>query len=125
MPIFAIANAGVRLEGNLGEILLHPTTLGTFVGLVVGKPLGITLFCWLACRLKLANLPEGVTWFDIAAIGALAGIGFTMALFVQGLAFTDAQLAIEAKVGIFAASLVAGALGYGLFGLRGWRARRA
>ena len=125
MPIFAIANAGVRLEGNLGEILLHPTTLGIFVGLVVGKPLGITLFCWLACRLKLANLPEGVTWFDIAAIGALAGIGFTMALFVQGLAFTDAQLAMEAKVGIFAASLVAGALGYGLFGLRRWRARRA
>lgn len=122
MPIFALANAGVHLSGNLAEVFLHPTTLGIFFGLVVGKPLGITLFCWLACRLKLAHIPEGVSWFDIAAIGALAGIGFTMALFVQGLAFQDATLAMEAKIGIFAASLVAGVLGFGLFR---WRSKQA
>ncbi|MCU0424224.1 MAG: Na+/H+ antiporter NhaA [Candidatus Kapabacteria bacterium] len=122
MPIFALANAGVHLSGNLAEVFLHPTTLGIFFGLVVGKPLGITLFCWLACRLKLAHIPEGVSWFDIAAIGALAGIGFTMALFVQGLAFQDTTLAMEAKIGIFAASLVAGVLGFGLFR---WRNKQA
>lgn len=118
MPIFALANAGVTLQGNLGEMLMHPTTMGVWIGLVVGKPVGITLFCWVACRLKLAQLPEGVGWFDILAIGAVAGIGFTMSLFVQGLAFSDATLAMEAKVGIFAASFLAGTLGFLLFRLR-------
>lgn len=60
MPLFALANAGVTLEGNLSEILMHPTTLGISLGLVIGKPVGITLFCWVACRVKLAHLPEGV-----------------------------------------------------------------
>ncbi len=122
MPIFALANAGVHLSGNLAEVFLHPTTLGIFFGLVVGKPLGITLFCWLACKMKIAHLPEGVSWSEVVAIGALAGIGFTMALFVQGLAFSDATLAMEAKVGIFAASLVAGLLGFALFR---WRNKQA
>lgn len=118
MPIFALANSSVTLEGNLGEMLMRPTTMGIWLGLVVGKPVGITLFCWAACRLKLAQLPEGVGWFDILAIGAVAGIGFTMSLFVQGLAFSDATLAMEAKVGIFAASFLAGTLSFLLFRLR-------
>ncbi|MCS6808050.1 MAG: Na+/H+ antiporter NhaA [Bacteroidota bacterium] len=121
MPIFAIANAGVRLEGNLAEVFLHPITLGIIGGLVLGKPLGITLFCWIACRLKIAHMPVGVTWVDIIGIGSIAGIGFTMALFIQGLAFTDATLAMEAKVGIFAASLISGILGYCIFSLRSRR----
>jgi len=118
MPLFALANAGVTLEGNLSDILMHPTTLGISLGLVIGKPVGITLFCWVACRVKLAHLPEGVGWFDILAIGAVAGIGFTMSLFVQGLAFTDTTLAMEAKVGIFAASFLSGGVGFILFRLR-------
>jgi NhaA family Na+:H+ antiporter len=112
MPIFALANAGVSLSGNLSEVFTHPTTLGVILGLVVGKPLGITLFCWLACRLKLSALPEGVRWRQIAALGCLAGIGFTMSLFVQGLAFTDPALSTEAKIGIFSASACAGLMGY-------------
>lgn len=112
MPLFALANAGVSMEGSLSEILAHPTALGIILGLVLGKPLGIMLFCWCACRLRWAYLPDGVNWYDIGAIGTLAGIGFTMSLFVQGLAFSDPLLSMAAKVGIFAASLCAGMVGY-------------
>ncbi len=107
MPIFALANAGVPLQ--LASFA-DPTALAIAAGLVVGKPVGIVLFSWLAVRTRLARLPEGTGWAAIAGGGALAGIGFTMALFVAGLALDGATLE-AAKVGILAASTVAAAIG--------------
>ena len=113
MPIFALANAGISLSlGELQAALAHPVTRGVGLGLLLGKPLGILLFSWLAVRLKLADLPRGCDWRDILGIGILAGIGFTMSLFITGLAFNPPPLVAGAKVGIFAASLAAGTLGY-------------
>jgi NhaA family Na+:H+ antiporter len=107
VPLFALANAGVSVSGGVGEALSNPVTLGIILGLVIGKPVGITLFSWLAVRAGMAELPAGVTWKAIHAVSWLGGIGFTMSLFVAGLAFPDGGLVDEAKVGIFAASIVA------------------
>ena len=106
MPVFAFFNAGVALEGTqVGAV-----ALGIFLGLLLGKPLGILLFAFLAVRLGLAKLPEGVSWRAIGGVGLVAGIGFTMALFIAGLAF-DAALLDEAKLGILSASVTAAVLG--------------
>jgi len=110
MPIFALANAGVRLGG--GSNLFHPVSLGIIAGLILGKQLGITFFTWLNVRLGLATLPEGVTWRHIYGVSWLAGIGFTMSLFIAGLAFGASPLLDTAKVGILAASVVAGVVGW-------------
>ncbi len=110
MPIFALANAGVRLGG--GSNLFHPVSLGIIAGLIVGKQLGITFFTWLNVRLGLATLPEGVTWRHIYGVGWLAGIGFTMSLFIAGLAFGISPLLDTAKVGILTASVIAGIVGW-------------
>lgn len=113
IPLFALANAGVHLGGNLGDALTNPVALGIMLGLVVGKPIGITLFAWLAVKMKLAALPTGTTWRAIRGVSLLGGIGFTMSLFIAGLAFPGApQLNEDAKIGIFAASLVAGIVGF-------------
>lgn len=119
MPIFALANAGVHLGGEGQAMsLANPVTLGIIFGLVLGKPLGITLFSWLAVRGGVAELPRGVTWRLIHGVSWLAGIGFTMSLFVAGLAFPVAPALLDAaKIGILAASLVAGLLGWFLL----WR----
>lgn len=111
MPLFALANAGVALSGNLGEALAGPVTLGVIVGLMVGKPIGVTLAAWLAVRSGLATLPESVSWRQIHGAGWLAGIGFTMSLFMTGLAFTDEAQMNAAKLGILVASVGAGAMG--------------
>lgn len=123
MPLFALANAGVQLTGEgQGLDLASPVTLGVFLGLVVGKPLGITLFSWLAVRLGFAELPGGVTWRLIHGVAWLGGIGFTMSLFVAGLAFPDAPaLLTAAKIGVLTASLVAGICGWLLLWLAGSR----
>ncbi|HEX7185841.1 MAG TPA: Na+/H+ antiporter NhaA, partial [Thermoanaerobaculia bacterium] len=120
MPLFALANAGVQLAGgDAGMALSGPVTLGILLGLVLGKPLGITLFSWIAVRAGLAALPRGVTWRQIHGVAWLGGIGFTMSLFVAGLAFPDAPaLLTAAKLGVLAASLVAGLCGWFLL----WRA---
>ena len=120
MPLFALANAGVQLTGEGQSLnLASPVTLGVFLGLVLGKPLGITIFSWLAVRLGFAELPRGVTWRLIHGVAWLGGIGFTMSLFVAGLAFPDAPaLLTAAKVGVLAASLAAGVCGWFLL----WRA---
>jgi len=81
-------------------------------GLFVGKPVGILLATWLALRVGLVTMPEGVTWRQLAGIGVLAGIGFTMSLFIAGLAFPPDPLQLSAKVGILCASTVAGMVGY-------------
>ena len=114
MPIFALANAGITLDlHELATAVSHPVTIGIGVGLLLGKPLGITLFAWLAVRLGLAELPAGTRWPQIFGLGLLGGIGFTMSLFITNLAYESApELVAAAKVGIFAASLFAGILGY-------------
>ena len=110
MPLFAFANAGVRLGGDLNP--LHPVTLGVALGLVLGKQIGITLFTWLAVRAGLASLPAGVSWRHVYGAAWLGGIGFTMSLFIAALAFPDPALLEAAKLGILAASLVAGIVGW-------------
>jgi len=111
MPLFAFANAGVMLSGDLGKVMLQPVTLGVVFGLVLGKPIGIMLASWLAVRLRLASLPEYVGWKHIHGAAWLAGIGFTMSIFMTGLAFTDEARLTAAKLGILVASLCAGVAG--------------
>ena len=111
LPVFALANAGVRLDGPIAEVLADPISLGVLLGLVLGKPLGITLVAWGAVRLGLADRPSGVSWSAIHGVGWLAGIGFTMSMFISGLAFTAEASLLAAKVGILGGSLVAGLIG--------------
>jgi NhaA family Na+:H+ antiporter len=112
MPLFALANAGVALDADVGSALGNRVTLGIVLGLVVGKQAGITLFGWLATRSGLAALPAGVTWRHLYGASWLAGIGFTMSLFIAELAFDTPSLLTSAKLGILAASLIAGAGGW-------------
>jgi NhaA family Na+:H+ antiporter len=108
VPIFALANAGVSLSSTaIGDSLTSAVTLGVVVGLVVGKAVGITSASWLACRLGIATLPSGSAWRDLTGVAVLAGIGFTVSLFITELAFGTDTRAVDAKVGIFAASIIA------------------
>lgn len=112
MPLFALANAGVSLDGlDLATTEAVLVSLGVGLGLVVGKPLGVLAFSWLAVRLGLATLPRGVSWGGIAVVGFVAGIGFTMALFIGALAFTDAAMLGVAKLSVLVSSAVAGIAG--------------
>jgi NhaA family Na+:H+ antiporter len=111
MPVFALANAGVTLGGEDGLNWTSRVIWGIALGLLVGKPLGIALFSWLAVRLGLAQLPQGINFVHIVGVGFLAGIGFTMALFIAGLAFRGDELNY-AKLGILAGSALAGAIGF-------------
>jgi len=111
MPLFALANAGVSLSGDLGKIVTQPVTLGVLVGLVLGKPIGVTLASWLAVRSGVATLPMNVSWKHIHGAGWLAGIGFTMSLFMTGLAFSDDAHLTSAKLGVLIASVCAGIVG--------------
>ena len=113
LPLFALGNAGVTFVGSeVMELLLEPVSLGVFFGLVVGKPLGIGVFTWLAVKSGIAKLPAGVGWRHVLGAGFLGGIGFTMALFIAGLAFRVGILQTEAKLAILVASVVAGSIGY-------------
>lgn len=114
IPLFALANAGVHLGEGLAAAITHPIGIGILAGLALGKPLGIIAFTWLAVKAKLAQLPERVTWRHLIGAGMLAGIGFTMSLFITALAFADAESQNIAKVGILLASLVAGLAGYAM-----------
>lgn len=111
MPVFALANAGVSFGGASAAIVSHPVTLGVVLGLLLGKPAGIVFASWLAVRLRLASLPAGISWRHIHGAGWLGGIGFTMSLFVAGLAFADESLLTIAKVGILTASALAALAG--------------
>jgi NhaA family Na+:H+ antiporter len=108
MPVFAFANAGVALGGGSGD---GATALAVAAGLVVGKPLGITAAAWLACASGYAALPAGVTWRMLHACTWVAGIGFTMSLFIAGLAFGDSAAYQAAQTGILGGSAVAGVVG--------------
>jgi len=112
LPVFALANAGVTLEGDIMGEMMSPLALGVIVGLFIGKQIGITLATWLAVKLKVADLPAGVTWRQIHGANILAGIGFTMSLFVASLAFTDPHHIAQAKIGILAGSIISGVVGY-------------
>lgn len=111
MPVFALANAGVALQGDIVGSLVSPVALGVTLGLIVGKQAGIFGATWLAVRTGVAVLPSGVSWPMIYALTWLCAIGFTMALFIAGLAFTDPATMDVAKIAILAASTVAGAVG--------------
>jgi len=113
LPLFALASAGVNLSTEKLKLAISsPIALGIVLGLVVGKAVGITAFSFLAVRSKIAGMPDDLTWAGIAGIAILAGVGFTVALFISGLSFGDETLLAAAKVAVLAASLAAGAIGY-------------
>lgn len=112
MPIFALANAGVQFGGmDLAATGPHTVFWGVLLALVLGKPLGVFLATFLAVKSGVSPLPEGINWRGVLLVGVLAGIGFTMAIFVGGLAFSDAALLSAAKLGILAASATAAIVG--------------
>ncbi len=115
LPLFAFANAGVTLSsGPVWSAIGSTVFLGVLIGLVIGKPLGIFAFTWLGTKLRLAELPPAVRWTEVGGAGVLAGIGFTVAIFIADLAFKDPQQVAIAKIAILMASLVAGLFGFAL-----------
>jgi Na+:H+ antiporter, NhaA family len=110
MPVFAFFNAGVALGGGAAR-MVSAVSLGAFAGLLLGKPLGIAGFAFIAVKSGLARLPAGITWSGMIGIGLLAGIGFTMSLFIASLAFSDPAHLSQAKIGVLAASVVAALAG--------------
>lgn len=109
MPLFALANAGVNVRGvGLTDVGTRPVLVGITLGLVVGKPVGVVAMSYLAVRLRLAALPAGVTWKGVVLVGVVAGIGFTMAIFIAGLAFAESPTEGPAKLAILVASVVSG-----------------
>jgi NhaA family Na+:H+ antiporter len=112
VPLFALANAGVAIRGELGAMVVEPVFLGILLGLVIGKQVGISLAAYAVVRLGLASLPDGVRWRHIYGAAWLGGIGFTMSLFIAGLAYGEGSALAVAKVSILGASVVAGIGGY-------------
>src|SRR5918997_6803294 len=112
VPLFALANAGVALGGDLAAVVADPVVIGVVLGLVLGKQLGITAAAWLIVRSGVASLPAGVTLRHVYGAAWLGGIGFTMSLFISDLAFGEGELLGLAKIGILAASVVAGVGGF-------------
>jgi len=110
VPVFALANAGIILSA---DAITSPSAVlgGVAVALVFGKFIGVTLFCWIAVRLGFGRLPDGVRWGHVMGVGAVAGIGFTVSLFITGLAFDDVAIQDDAKIGILVASLIAALAG--------------
>jgi NhaA family Na+:H+ antiporter len=112
MPIFALANAGVVIEGNIFNTVSNTVSLGVICGLLFGKPLGILLFSLFAVKLGISKLPENSTWLQILGIGFFAGIGFTMSIFVASLAFAENPgVLIHAKIGILLGSILSAIMG--------------
>ena len=113
LPLFALASAGVNLSTEKLKLAISsPIALGILLGLVLGKAVGITAFSFLAVQSKIAGMAEGLTWPGIAGVGILAGVGFTVALFLSSLSFADDALVATAKVAVIVASLAAGSIGY-------------
>ena len=118
LPLFALANSGLTLGGiDISVAIAHPVTLGIILGLVLGKPLGISCLTYLASKALKAPLPSGVTWSHIIGVSMLGGIGFTMSLFISGLSFPSGHFIAFSKFGIIIASLVSGAFGLGILSL--------
>jgi NhaA family Na+:H+ antiporter len=114
LPAFAFANAGVSITEVSIDDALHPVPLGIVTGLFFGKQIGVLALCWIATRLRMASLPEGVGWWQLHGAALLCGIGFTMSLFIASLAFEQGNAAYFGleRLGILAGSLVSGLLGY-------------
>ena len=112
MPIFALANTNIQFESKMIDGLGSPLGLGIIFGLALGKPIGVTLFSWLSVKLGFSKLPNRANWKHIFGLGLLAGIGFTMSIFIALLSFSNPEYKIEAKFAILVASLLAGLLGY-------------
>ncbi|TEW53872.1 Na+/H+ antiporter NhaA [Psychromonas sp. RZ22] len=112
VPVFALGNAGVIIDSGMIDQLTNPVVLGIAAGLIVGKPLGIFLFTKLLTIMKWGSLPSGVTWSHVIGAGFLAGMGFTMSLFITDLAFQNPEHQIIAKVAVLIASVISGIIGY-------------
>lgn len=112
MPIFALANTNITFEKEMINGLVSPLGFGIILGLFLGKTLGVTLFSWFAVKIKLAKLPSGANWKHVIGVGMLAGIGFTMSIFISLLSFSDPFHIVEAKFAILCASVIAGVAGF-------------
>lgn len=112
LPVFAFANAGVSLSGVTLEVMLAPVTLGIAAGLFIGKQIGVFGFCWVAVKSGLCKLPAEVTWRHMHGLSLLAGVGFTMSLFIGTLAFADTQSASAVRLGVISGSILAAVCGY-------------
>ncbi|ETZ24354.1 Na+/H+ antiporter NhaA [Pedobacter sp. V48] len=111
MPLFALANAGIVIGADFFSSIINPVSIGVAAGLIIGKFVGILTFCWVMVKFGLASLPEAANWKHITGVALLAGIGFTMSLFISGLAFKNPAFIDQAKYGILIASVIAGVLG--------------
>ncbi|ACU62099.1 Na+/H+ antiporter NhaA [Chitinophaga pinensis] len=111
MPLFALANSGMLINSSFFTALLNPVSLGVAIGLLAGKFIGVFSFTWLMVKLKIADLPQYATWRHILGVSVLAGVGFTMSLFITGLAFSDPEMVDQSKYGILISSIIAGSLG--------------
>ena len=116
LPLFAFANAGINFSGVGTEQILHPVPLGIALALFIGKQAGVFGFCWFSIKLKLTNLPKGISWSSLYGIAALCGVGFTISMFIGSLAFeeTSVNLLFDDKLGIIIGSLASGLMGYAI-----------
>jgi NhaA family Na+:H+ antiporter len=114
LPLFALANTSVEIGAHWYNVLLTSNSLGISFGLIAGKPLGILSFSWLSIKMKLSSIPEEIDFRQVAGVGFLGGIGFTMSIFITLLAFGHSAEIAQSKISILIASVVAGAIGYGI-----------
>ncbi len=112
MPLFALANTAIIFPNEMGHIFESPITLGVVLGLVIGKPVGVLLFSFLSTKLNIASLPDNTSWKQMIGVGFLAGIGFTMSIFIATLAFGEVDIQDIAKIAVLGASVISGILGY-------------
>jgi NhaA family Na+:H+ antiporter len=112
MPLFALSNAGVMIQGGDSGGIFSGLTIAILLSMIAGKVIGISLFSWLAVKARLAVLPNGMNFLSLIGIAFLGGVGFTMSLFIANLAFQDEELLSQAKIGILAASFLAGLIGF-------------
>ncbi|MGH2644819.1 MAG: Na+/H+ antiporter NhaA, partial [Chitinophagaceae bacterium] len=112
MPLFALANTAIIFPSVFGHIIHSPITFGIILGLVLGKPLGIYIFSFLSVKFKIASLPSNTHWKQILGAGMIAGIGFTMSIFIATLAYKEEELQVISKIAIIVGSVLSGLLGY-------------
>ena len=117
LPIFALANAGVSLKGLSVEMFTEPIVLGIALGLFFGKQIGVFTITYISVILRVCTLPKDITWSQYYGLGLVAGIGFTMSLFIGGLAFEDDHIQTLVRLGVISGSLLSGLLGFGVLRL--------